>query len=173
MPPTAQPPDLFQPRLADTTFRMSNVHAVAETIGARLGISGPYFPDCYSEPQPGLLCVRIGALTFPIDGALYKSIVTRAITAEQLKEDLIIDRLEVAEALCRTVRHLHRTGPVRARAFEWEFARVTRARNLEPRRRQLRGQADTEADTEAGSEAEAVPEPAPDAAAPAETPGGS
>ena len=121
---------------------MQNVHAVAELIGKQLGIRGPYFPDCYSQPKPGLLSVRIGALTFAIDGPLYRSIVVRAITVEQLRENLIIDRPEVADALYKTVQHLHRTGPVRARAFEWEFARVAQARKLEPRRRQLLGLTD-------------------------------
>src|SRR5262245_32827560 len=125
---------------------MRNVHDVAELIGARLGISGPYFPDCYSEPQPGLLAVRVGSLTFAVNGTLYKAIVTRQVTVEELQEDLIIDRLDVAQKLYLTVQHLHRTGPVRARAFEWEFARVTRARNLEPRRQQLLTEAADTAD---------------------------
>lgn len=127
---------LFDPRYADTTFRMDNVHHYAREIGAALGVKGPYFFD-YRQPDPGHWTFSVAGQDYTIDARQYRQIVTRKITAEVLAADMLISRVGIAAQLCRMVSELTRTGAVRAMAFDMEVARVATARGLAPRRAEL------------------------------------
>lgn len=93
------------------------------------GISGPYFlVGKYTQPSPGTLEVRVGDLSVTVSGARYRAIATGQVNVNDLMAELGIGRRTDALSLYHLVRHIHKTGVVRALAFDMEFERVTQAR---------------------------------------------
>lgn len=117
-------------RARDTTFRMTNVHDFAFRIGTALGMQGPYFvPECSKQDPQTWTCTIDGA-PFTIGAAQYRAIMTGKVSAASLAAELLLPGPATAVKIIDMLRRHHITGPVRAAAYEMEFARVTRANNL-------------------------------------------